>query len=1407
MLKRVKSLKKQIVLRESLIIALLVYFSIGTYPLNVISFVSVFLLVLFFRYNFFDEEPKNWLKISRIPLSFLIYVFGFLGSLAVVIIPSYPLHLSTESMWQTFTSLSPTAFVRIFSAYFIVCFFPGYVTYDLFLRRNSDSFGSVCLVPVLSYIMTNLITLAILTSGLEISPVSVICFIWVIVVLLIGIHYIKSKGKGTSVSKEKQFAVLDLNVALVTLIGVVIVLFSYIQVFGSIPFGGYLRYDVPGYMTGANEIMYFGPIVRAPYIWPQVFLWTTSLLTGLPMLYSYAGLQFYMAILPFSVYFLLYTLFKSRKSAALGTFLFFFVASTNALAPLWARIMVPEKFGNYLVGNAVQRWDFLYEFYQTKLGTSLTFSIMFSPSFMNDILFFLSIAFAYKYLTGDKGRINFLLTALFTAASLFSRNIEMFLIILITVIVYSLMCNSPKKFVVKIIGSIAIFVLFFDFLSRFYFVNDSIYRRILPPLLSYGGNVAEVLLNPVVAVPIFGLIFYIALIILNKHFFMKFGEIGSKILNMLKLRTVKLSLCLFSLFTVFLSIYLTLKDFANLSRWTGPWYSVVCTYFVAILPLAIGGFPYIKKTDKPFLFILSWITSLSIGIGISYISDEMLIANFPNRYTIALALPLICLAVLSMECIGPRSILLKLKLPARTHSLKIYPNRVIPVLLSIMIAISFLSFVYTHEFGLTDVNESRMLAQPSEIETYEWMNNHLEKGRTILPLSERSYSTLVSMVSDTRVLPIIRRYSPGLWFPYTWLKDILIDSVSPEAVLYTLNCLNVSYIYATEDDLAGLKEDSALKSLVSIFPIVFEKGIAKVYSVPSFPFFKDSNYVVVKSAIDEEPKNLLDVVNLLMASGLKFSVIPDLQLSVLKKDYVYFFPFSQHLPHDLLDNIINSVNDGAHVVFFDQSFASFDDLNKNYTVPPIKKFSGEVSIWNFDEGMGNKTYDALGDFQGIIHEATWVEGKYDAALAFDGSKSWVELPQNLLSSSDFLNGCLIDFWFKAGPQQNSRTIFSIEGAWLLYINPSGRLSFDIDGSSGQPSTVTANKYDDNTWHHVVASWDGEKSANVKLYVDGSEEGSSVQDLYDIDILNGTSAFGSKYDGSGSSFNGTLDSVRILKKSQVASLRIGNGSITFLDLSSLSKTFYNQTSEKQYLETVMGSLSSLLSEPNLPTSPICLPYPPDLFKYVIPEFISLWNLKGLHGYGLADQGLTLSGQLMIQSRNNHLIGREMMAENVTIFSNTTETTFQRIKLGDIRIMGDCVILSNSSEVIMGGNSFGPFMYLHMKPMEYNEIRFTNVNGEIILEKDNGLEHVALSGGNLTIFTINEYTILAEQPAITVNGFLDGSLLGAFSYENHFFATESRENITFEGIFVFEALYDSGQILFHIREMKQIDVKEK
>lgn len=195
----------------------------------------------------------------------------------------------------------------------------------------------------------------------------------------------------------------------------------------------------------------------------------------------------------------------------------------------------------------------------------------------------------------------------------------------------------------------------------------------------------------------------------------------------------------------------------------------------------------------------------------------------------------------------------------------------------------------------------------------------------------------------------------------------------------------------------------------------------------------------------------------------------------------------------------------------------------------IRHIGNDKLIFDFHEGSGTTVRDKSregndGTFGAGAAAPTWKRN----SLYFDGN-DYIDLAQNFLAKSDFINGGSVMFIHKVPALSGKQFLFSIEGAWFLVFNADGKVVFDIDGSSTAPSSISSSEYDDNNYYCTIVTWDKETSATVRNIIDGVEDGSSTQNLYNIDALNRISVIGDQYNHGGWSLIGSLKMVRILSK--------------------------------------------------------------------------------------------------------------------------------------------------------------------------------------------------------------------------------------------------------------------------------------
>jgi len=152
--------------------------------------------------------------------------------------------------------------------------------------------------------------------------------------------------------------------------------------------------------------------------------------------------------------------------------------------------------------------------------------------------------------------------------------------------------------------------------------------------------------------------------------------------------------------------------------------------------------------------------------------------------------------------------------------------------------------------------------------------------------------------------------------------------------------------------------------------------------------------------------------------------------------------------------------------------------------------TGTAAHWRFDEGSGTNAADSSGNanagtLQGGV---TWIAGKRQGAVQFDGSTGVVRVPSNASLEPAAVS---VSAWVKrSGSPGNFKYVIgkgalACESAsYGLYTGPSGGLAFYVaDGSNFTRSPDAGSAVWDGGWHHVAGTFDGQA---LRLYVDGTE---------------------------------------------------------------------------------------------------------------------------------------------------------------------------------------------------------------------------------------------------------------------------------------------------------------------------------
>ncbi len=216
----------------------------------------------------------------------------------------------------------------------------------------------------------------------------------------------------------------------------------------------------------------------------------------------------------------------------------------------------------------------------------------------------------------------------------------------------------------------------------------------------------------------------------------------------------------------------------------------------------------------------------------------------------------------------------------------------------------------------------------------------------------------------------------------------------------------------------------------------------------------------------------------------------------------------------------------------------------NFKVVPslgITNDSGLVGYWTMNDGSLGVGYDSnVNGYNGTVHGAVWVDGRFGKALSFDGVDDYAQIP-GLSTPQSFT----ISFW--ANIRELNRIQYLTEKEvglpnrfeGTVWIGADNKIQFYIHDGTFNP-TITSTATCGLGWVHIVAVRDT-LTDSLYLYVNGTSAAAPVTDTTTGIITNTASrTFGAgNRNPAGRYFNGLMDEIRIydraLSAAEVAAL--------------------------------------------------------------------------------------------------------------------------------------------------------------------------------------------------------------------------------------------------------------------------------
>jgi hypothetical protein len=205
-----------------------------------------------------------------------------------------------------------------------------------------------------------------------------------------------------------------------------------------------------------------------------------------------------------------------------------------------------------------------------------------------------------------------------------------------------------------------------------------------------------------------------------------------------------------------------------------------------------------------------------------------------------------------------------------------------------------------------------------------------------------------------------------------------------------------------------------------------------------------------------------------------------------------------------------------------------------------------IARWKFDETEGTTAYDTSGNGNhGTLQNSpTWVSGKLNNAISFDGTGDSVEY-SSLASTSKNVS---LTAWVKAASiEASGGTVISIGNYIYILLESLRTAGWFYDGTSLRATGPNV-AYTDNQWHYYAYTFDGDNNLQ-RFFIDGDLVSTNTNESQiQYSGLGSVTSIGSDANGgTTSNLGGIVDDVRIynyaLTPTQVKSV-MNDGAVRF-----------------------------------------------------------------------------------------------------------------------------------------------------------------------------------------------------------------------------------------------------------------------
>jgi len=1447
------------------LVALLIFFLVQSLILRMVYSILFscgiyYLQTLLFINDQNNVTPKHIKKGAFGNRNLLIYFFGFIASVIVLTFPPFDASPGSQALYVVFAKIPPFSVIRVISGYFLIGVFPGYVVFNSFLsKRDFDAIEEMGLILALSYAINGFIGSLLIS----LHPALFSCAIFLLI--LWGSIFLMNFIRRLALREDKHFPNSDaylptkFSKRTLFLVSFLILISSYTLVFscdvGDLALSG----DITRYISQAIAIR----LGQQPQYLTRtslflIFPLVAQLLTGLHAFYAYAGLQFYLLIVPTSFYILLKALFpQDTKIPTTGAFLGS-VTSGLGFIGLW------DFFTKYASGEKntfsalLDAWSkapliFIpYQFYVMPIAYSLLF---------------MALSFMYRYVfqVGGQRRLShLLLCGLFVTRLPFTHDIfeSSFFVVSLIICFFFFVPISRRSMTTffKIIAAVMLFFIPQEVILRAYQYTFINYFFHFKHFFGYFRLSLELVVLPLVMIVtcIFLRVFF------HKHKpDIYFQHCWKMIFDNF---TFKVGFWMIAFMLFILTIYCWRIDWMDLyfrtMEWP-PWYITIMSYGF-YFSLAIGMVPNLlgKKQKRGLLIILSWLVSISILTLLSVFLPVFFTPMvWGRRWLLSFAFyPFVALTAAALSEVSSKfpdlNIHVDLQMKSKiktvnTPDLRYFASS----FLILLISFSFLTCAYTAELFYTGALVQTGVSS-SETEAFSWILHNTPEDAIILTVTERS---------TVRIGSLACRKSLGYSdVRKSWPLQVLFNSRLPEAVLYSLKQLCISYIFITPEDSLSLAENlqnTYLNSLLDILPVVYEKEKMTLFAVPRYPLYEYSNCVLVSPTLDFQNISVARVT-------LEFSDDFNTNLNnwgIISGDW--------EIENGELHTLgTRTINNWGRIVS-NQSFTNFIYEFKGKSV----KSPGLSYIWGvfryLDESnyysfyIGNTTFTVFEKVGGV--SSALAGGHLEASLNLTQWNS-VKIDTTYSRIKLYINNNLVTTMQGTGlegkvglqthaeyhtcyddvkvtsltlPVDTESALQNYQFAFNMFMT--SKINFtimsDIDLTGLKANNVYVFPFNRHVPGHVLSNLEKYVSEGAHvLFLD--QLFGAYDELYSIGnpvlhsmlrvrmggiIACSEVSFGGRDIHLGgeyvihmltlenSSGINVLANYTINNQSQTAFIiqkQIGKGTITYIHLTDLMKQAMAKIPQRTLLAMSFHESMKSLPKPAETRTQLSLPFPSGLYRFLlINDIPALLSLKDLHGYAYAfGSSIAMNGSCRVRSNYVLMVMSQIKIKKLEV-SNTTDCyMLENETFSYLNLKGSVDLSLQTNNIRLTSPYYGGKMTTIYIP-ESAKLHIKLIDAELLFKTNLSNAAISFAEGNITIIISSLYSDLLrmslKQPVIEIDGSLKlASWQGIFWYGDKAIIMFSTHSSIVKGDLSVQLIYQFGGVLIKIVDVQSVDDHE-